>query len=434
MYKVWMAAAAAAGLVAGAAQTEPIRLTAVDGLQWYKGNTHTHTLWSDGDGAPELATKWYRDRDYHFLVLSDHNILSDGSVERWVEAREDSPLKPEHVEDLRELFGEDWVVTRETQAGITEMKLKTLPEVRERFEAEGEFLMIQGEEITCFSPKVHVNGINLREVIRPVNSASNEKSLYESFHNVLLQSQRYSDPMLGHLNHPNWSDGVPVQAIIAVPEARFFEVFNGHPGVRNFGSESRHMVDTDRIWDIVLAHRLLADPGAEFYGFGTDDVHEYHEFGPGKVNPGRGWVQVLAEDLTPKAITEALGAGRFYASSGVALKAIEADAERLSVTVDASEGVDYTVQFIGTREGFDTSHTVIKNEDGEPKANTSHQYPQDIGVVLAQTSDNPAVYEYAGDEMYVRAKVISSEPMENPFSEADVNQTAWTQPVVPARL
>jgi hypothetical protein len=23
--------------------------------RWWKGNTHTHTLWSDGDGAPELV-------------------------------------------------------------------------------------------------------------------------------------------------------------------------------------------------------------------------------------------------------------------------------------------------------------------------------------------------------------------------------------------
>lgn len=25
---------------------------------WYKGNTHTHSLWSDGDAAPETAVGW----------------------------------------------------------------------------------------------------------------------------------------------------------------------------------------------------------------------------------------------------------------------------------------------------------------------------------------------------------------------------------------
>jgi hypothetical protein len=27
--------------------------------RWWKGNTHTHTLWSDGDAAPEVAADWY---------------------------------------------------------------------------------------------------------------------------------------------------------------------------------------------------------------------------------------------------------------------------------------------------------------------------------------------------------------------------------------
>ena len=50
-------------------------------LAWYRGNTHTHTLWSDGDAPPEHAVKWYVDNDYDFLVLSDHNIMQEG--ERW---------------------------------------------------------------------------------------------------------------------------------------------------------------------------------------------------------------------------------------------------------------------------------------------------------------------------------------------------------------
>jgi len=32
---------------------------------WYKGNTHTQTLWSDGDAAPEFAADWYKSHGYH---------------------------------------------------------------------------------------------------------------------------------------------------------------------------------------------------------------------------------------------------------------------------------------------------------------------------------------------------------------------------------
>src|SRR5262245_32769399 len=48
---------------------------------WLKGNTHTHTLWSDGDAAPEKVADWYKSHGYDFLVLSDHNIMLDG--EKW---------------------------------------------------------------------------------------------------------------------------------------------------------------------------------------------------------------------------------------------------------------------------------------------------------------------------------------------------------------
>ena len=43
--------------------------------RWYKGNTHAHTLESDGDSTPEEVTRWYKEQGYQFLVLSDHNVL-----------------------------------------------------------------------------------------------------------------------------------------------------------------------------------------------------------------------------------------------------------------------------------------------------------------------------------------------------------------------
>ena len=46
--------------------------------RWYKGNLHTHTLWSDGDAPPEVTVSWYKNHGYDFLTLSDHNILSVG--------------------------------------------------------------------------------------------------------------------------------------------------------------------------------------------------------------------------------------------------------------------------------------------------------------------------------------------------------------------
>src|SRR5436190_695100 len=50
--------------------------------RWWKGNLHTHSFWSDGDDFPESIVDWYKTNGYHFLALSDHNILQEG--QRWL--------------------------------------------------------------------------------------------------------------------------------------------------------------------------------------------------------------------------------------------------------------------------------------------------------------------------------------------------------------
>src|SRR3984885_7006173 len=57
------------------------------GPRWWKGNLHTHTFWSDGDDFPEMVADWYKRHGYHFLTLSDHNVLSDG--DRWLNVTKD---------------------------------------------------------------------------------------------------------------------------------------------------------------------------------------------------------------------------------------------------------------------------------------------------------------------------------------------------------
>ena len=66
--------------------------------RWFKGNLHTHSLWSDGNDYPEMIADWYRRHGYHFLALSDHNILSQGqqwiSVARGQQAGQAGRLRP----------------------------------------------------------------------------------------------------------------------------------------------------------------------------------------------------------------------------------------------------------------------------------------------------------------------------------------------------
>lgn len=398
------------------------------GRQWFKGNTHTHTLWSDGDAAPEVSVAWYKEHGYDFLCLSDHNVLSDGSVEMWKPIKPDSRLTEERVGEIAAKFGEGWVV-QEVRGATPHMKLKTLPQIRERFEEPGKFILIQAEEVTSKFPAVHVGALNLRRVIPPVNQRSQVRVLTAALNNLAEQEALYGVPMMAHLNHPNFASGVTIETMIEVEGLRFFEVYNGHPQVFNWGQPEKHRPSTDRMWDITLAQRLRHGGGSILYGLATDDTHNYFKLAIGESNAGRGWVHVLAEKLETNDLIDAMERGDFYSSTGVEIREIASDGKEFRVDVATEPEVTYTTQFIGTRKGFDPSSEPVLDETGKQSPETNRTYSPQIGVVLHETTDNPAVYAWQGDELYVRAKVVSSKVQENPFAEGDV-ESAWTQPVI----
>ncbi|GMU92166.1 MAG: hypothetical protein AMXMBFR4_12240 [Candidatus Hydrogenedentota bacterium] len=399
-------------------------LKAENGKRWYKGQTHTHTLWSDGDGAPELAVSWYKDQGYDFLSITDHNVVLQG--ERWFIVNDKDRLTHERLAQLKAQFGEDWVETIEA-GGELLMRLKTLEELRARFEEPGRFLLIEGEEITA---KAHVNGLNIRERIEPSKADTTRDVIREHVSAVEAQSRRLDMPMISHVDHPNWGDlGVPAEDLVAVDNARFFEVYNGHGGVKNWGDEKLHRVPTDRWWDIVLSVRLSANPDNVLYGVATDDAHNYFVRGAGHSIPGRGWCMVLADKLEPNKIIEAFMNGDFYASAGVLLDSIEWNENEFRVDIDAESGVRYRTVFYGTRKGANVSSDPVVDAEGKEVVNVTRIYGEELGRVLHETDQDPAVYAFRGDELYVRAKVVSSKLKQDPFKEGDL-EIAWTQPVV----
>ena len=140
---------------------------------------------------------------------------------------------------------------------------------------------------------------------------------------------------------------------------------------------------------------------------------------------------VLAKHLTAESLVLAYLRGDFYASAGVTLKEISSTRRTFTVTPEVEEGVTYTTQFIGTRIRYDRSSKPALDDAGNEMPNRTRIYSDDVGEILYQTTDVPAVYNFDGDELYVRAKLISSKLKSQPFSEGDV-ELAWTQPVVVA--
>ena len=256
--------------------------------RWYKGNTHTHTINSDGDSSPDDVVKWYKEHGYRFVVLTDHNMLTS-------------------VDGLNALLGLD-----------------------ERF------LVIRGEEITdqFGSKPIHVNGLDPSRLVAPQGGTS-----------VLDVVQRNVDAIraagaVPHINHPNFGWSVTTDDLKRVRNTRLFEIFNGHPMVNNLGGGG--MPGLEEAWDAILTS------GVTLYGIAVDDAHEFKRPDDRMASrPGQGWVVVRAERLEARALLAALERGDFYASTGVELSDYRADAKAMTVTVKATSWSKYRIQFIG---------------------------------------------------------------------------------------
>jgi hypothetical protein len=393
--------------------------------RWWKGNLHTHSLWSDGDDYPDMIADWYAQHGYNFLGLSDHNILADH--EYWISIAK-SKGGAAAFEKYLTRFGAPWVEQREVN-GDRQARLKMLSEYRTKFEKPGQFLMIQAEEISdrYLTAPVHIGAINVREVIKPQGGNNIVETMQNNLAALAEQRARTGVPMFAHINHPNFKWALTAEEMAQVESERFFEVYNGHPTVFNDGDEQR--AGTDRIWDVILTARLGELGKSVVLGVGTDDAHNYHSEDPKKSRPGRGWVMVRAELLDAAKLVAAMEAGDFYASSGVVLKDVRRDARGLAVEIQAEPGVTYTTEFFGTRKGYNPKGEVVLGKEGET-LRTTRRYSSDVGAVLAKVTGPSAAYTFKGDELYVRARVTSSKPKAGSAVAGEVER-AWVQPVVP---
>jgi len=256
------------------------------GARWFKGNTHTHTLESDGDSPPEYVARWYRDHGYNFLVLSDHNVWTDPG------------------------------------------KLSALVDTA--------FILIPGEEVTSsFEQKpVHVNGLNIPHVIEPRKDSTLVGTIQK---NVDAVREVEGVP---HINHPNFGWAFDHHVLREVENDRLLEIYNGHPTVHNEGGGDSPGLE--EIWDHLLTE------GKRIYGIAVDDAHDFQgEFTRSRANPGRGWVAVRANRLDPLEIMERMEAGEFYASTGVTLDDVRITPTRIEVHIRQQGNFKYTTQFIG---------------------------------------------------------------------------------------
>ncbi len=358
-----------------------------------------------------MIADWYQSEGYNFLALTDHNVLSEGS--RWMDYSKILQRSDDGILDrYRARFGNAWVETRGTEGEADyQVRLKPLDEFRYLVEQHHQFILIPAEEISDRGEgkPVHINATNLAEALEPAGGDTVRQVIENNLRAILEHEKAHGREVLPHVNHPNFHYAVTAEDLASVVSERFFEVYNGHPGVNHLGDDEHPSIE--RMWDIINALRQTSLNVPPMMGIATDDSHEYH--GKPGSRPGRGWVMVRSQYLTPEHLIRAMKRGDFYASSGVSLDDVKYDAKSktLSLKIQSEPDTTYQTEFIAT----------LAKEDG---LIDEHR----IGVTVGTSGSLQPQYTLTGKELYVRAVVTSDQPPRDP-SFKDQKQQAWTQPV-----
>lgn len=226
--------------------------------RWYRGNTHAHTkLSGHGDATPDEVAKWYHNKGYNFLVLSEHNKFID----------------PKSI---------------------------NLPKPTRK-----DFILIPGVEVSG-NHVVHTTAFNVTEVIPWKIKTDKARDVLQFHVDGTLKAK--GTPIA---NHPNFAYALNADDIASVKKLSYLELYNAHPLVNNHGDHEHPGVE--EMWDDLLTR------GKRIYALASDDAHYFHTDDPKKSRPGFGWIMVRSHKLRSKEIIEAMDSGDFYASSGVIL-------------------------------------------------------------------------------------------------------------------
>jgi len=342
--------------------------------KWYKGNTHCHTVVSDGKNLPAEVVAAYHNHGYNFLVITDHNFL----------LQTDTIKKPANLRK--------------------------------------DFLLVPGEEVTD-RISVHTTAFNISSYVPFDNDPNRETDLVKRReeikraldHPLILTPteliQLHVDGILKaggipFLNHPNFSQGVKISDILPVKNLHHLEIYNGHPTVFNWGKEG--LISVEAKWDSLLSR------GVVMYGVASDDEHKLVTNDPEVAGPFRGWLMVQSKELTPKALQQSIATGKFYASNSVILKTCEMSTKKYIIEIDR-----------------DATKKEIAESCGVPRIDLDGQegflieFIGNHGKVLSSSKELKASYKPKKEDQYVRCRVTHCTKTDKGYEK----RFAWTQPV-----
>lgn len=239
-----------------------------------KGNVHTHSTRSDGQYSPEEVANAYKNKGYHFICLSDHEVYYHST----------------------------------------------------KLDSE-QFIVISGYEMACemsreeTGQQYHVHGL-LDPALQAAQPFAHDEEHIKPNYESLSTIQSMIDHMIDRgnwiiMNHPEWSKNKP-EDLLALQNYSAIEIYNHQSELEEatgFGVA---------YWDYLLRN------GRQVLAIASDDAHggDYHApisefFG--------GWVEVEADELNQQSIMTALKEGRYYSSSGPAIYDLRIEDGQLKV-------------------------------------------------------------------------------------------------------
>ena len=301
-------------------------LASAQGSHWFRGNTHTHTLQSDGDSPPDSVARWYRDHGYHFLFITDHEKLTDPA-----------PLNA-------------------------------------RYGVPGKYLLMQGQEVTqrvvdsTHVDKIrqaHMNALGASQLVLPQGKSGLASGITMKDGYATNIAAIRAAGGIPQLNHPNFRWSVRLTDLLALPDSILLEVINAHTGVNNDGDGPR-APSTEALWDSLLTR------GKIIFAIGDDDAHSFLPASADAyelTRPGRSWIVVRADTLTASAVLQGIRRGDFYASTGVMLKNLVTTAKQMRISIQPVADARYRTEFIGkggkvlaTITGIEAAYIIRGNE------------------------------------------------------------------------
>ena len=299
---------------------------------FYKANLHSHSTISDGKLTPQEMKELYKSKGYSIIAYTDHDVmiphheLTDDTFlaltgfEAEFNQFDSYPAKAMNPKTCHLCF----------VAGKSDME--TMPCGNERYAYIG-------------NAAKHIEKIKFDESNSPFERHYTPENI-----NKMIEEGRKAGFFVTY-NHPTWSledyeQYTKYEGMHAMEILNYACENAGYPGY------------VPSIYDDMLRS------GKKIFAIAADDNHNVHPHNSPYSDCG-GWIMIKAEKLQYEAITDALFAGNFYASSGPEIYELYVEDNKLYVSCSDAVKIAFSkncrrTQKINAPKGEHVNHAVFE--------------------------------------------------------------------------